>query len=128
MCRKHSRWVRGLLPGLVLVLLCGLSARAQSISTRHHLTAHAQLILHMDALESSWEVMNARANEPNKGITAEAPALPGDEQLARELRATMGEVKLELSPKVRDFILFFSKQRRSSTEAVLGVASIYAPV
>jgi membrane-bound lytic murein transglycosylase D len=100
----------------------------QSIATRHHLNAHAQLILHMDGLESSWEVMHARAHEPNKGILSDTFSLPPDDQLGRELRATLGEVRLELSPKIKDFILFFAKQRRSSTEAVMGMASIYNPV
>ena len=101
---------------------------AQLISTRHHLNAQAQLILHMDGLESSWEVMNARAHDLNKGITSESPALPPDDQLSRELRMTLGEIKIDFGPRVKDFIQFFSKQRRSSTEAMLGVANIYAPV
>jgi membrane-bound lytic murein transglycosylase D len=127
MRRRQNMWLQGSVLGLCFGLL-GLQVMGQSIATRHHLNAHAQLILHMDALESSWEVMNARAHEPNKGILTDTFSLPADEQLGRELRATLGEVKLELSPRIKDFILFFAKQRRSSMEALMGVASIYTPV
>jgi membrane-bound lytic murein transglycosylase D len=103
-------------------------AIAQMISTKHRLNAQAQLLLHMDGLEGSWEVMNARANEPGKAETTQEAVLPDDDQLERELASTLGEVKMELSPRVKDFIALFARQRRRTTEAILGVASIYGPV
>lgn len=102
--------------------------QAQPISTRHHKAVMTQLMLNMDGLESSWEVMHARANEPSKGITTTAPVLPTDEQMGRELRTTMGDVRVEMSPRVREFVQLFTQQRRSTTEAMLGVAGIYSPV
>ncbi len=101
---------------------------AQPISTRHRLNAQAQLILHMDGLESSWEVMNARAHELNKGLSNPSLPLPADDQLSRELRLTLGEIKIDFGPRVKNFLLLFTQQRRSTSEAMLGVSNIYAPV
>jgi membrane-bound lytic murein transglycosylase D len=103
-------------------------AIAQMISTKHRLNAQAQLLLHMDGLEGSWEVMNARANEPGKAESMQGAMLPDDDQLEHELASTLGEVKMELSPRVKDFIALYARQRRRTTEAILGVASIYGPV
>jgi membrane-bound lytic murein transglycosylase D len=127
MCPINLSGVRSLLLGLAMTV-SWVGAWSQPISTRHRLNAQAQLILHMDGLESSWEVMNARANEPNKGLSPAPLPLPADDQLSREMRMTLGEVKLDLSPRIKDFIQFFSQQRRSSTEAMMGVSNIYAPV
>lgn len=126
-CPNHRLPLHQLLLGLMLGCIGGW-LNGQPITTRHGLTAHAQLILHMDGLESSWEVMNARATEPNTVIATELPSLPPDAQLSHELRLTLGEVRLELSPRVKDFMQLFMKQRRHSTEAMMGVAGIYAPV
>ncbi len=112
----------------IVVLFCTGSVDAQVISTYPGLNAQAQLILHLDGLESSWEVMNARALESNMESTAPEVVLPTEEALAKELRLVMGDVKLSLTQRVRDFIILFAKQRRHSTEAMLGVATIYAPV
>jgi hypothetical protein len=84
---------------------------AQPISTRHRLNAQAQLILHMDGLESSWEVMNARAHELNKGLSNPSLPLPADDQLSRELRLTLGEIKIDFGPRVKNFLLLFTQQR-----------------
>jgi len=114
----------------IALLLCMGSVDAQVISTYPGLNAQAQLMLHLDGLESSWEVMNARALESNKVTTVTMPEilLPTEEALAKELRLVLGDVKLTLTQRVREFILMYARQRRRSTEAMLGVASIYAPV
>jgi membrane-bound lytic murein transglycosylase D len=119
---KHLLWT-------LVLLWCYGATTAQVISTNHSINAQAQLILHMDGLESSWEVMNARAQAPNKalGVTS-LTDLPSDEVLATEMRYLLGDVKLELSQRIKEYILLFARNRRSSTEAMLGVASIYAPV
>lgn len=118
----------GLILGLCLSGGAGISVLAQPITTFHRKTVQSQLMLHMDGLESSWEVMNARAHEVSKGITTAAPALPTDDQMGRELRTTLGDVRIEMSPKVREFVQLYTQQRRSTTEAMLGVAGIYSPV
>ncbi len=127
MCPFRTFGLNSLLLGLVTIVLAN-QLMGQPISTRHRLNAQAQLILHMDGLESSWEVMNARANELNKGVAPEPFPLPVDDQLSRELRMTLGEIRIDFGPRVKEFIHFFTKQRRSTTEAMLGVSNIYAPV
>jgi membrane-bound lytic murein transglycosylase D len=114
-----------------MVAVCAVACSfAQIISTNHAISAQAQLILHLDGLESSWEVVNSRANAPNKNMGPEFQnlPLPDDDVLGVELKYVMGEVKVEYNRRVRDFILLYTQQRRSSTEAMLGVATIYAPV
>jgi membrane-bound lytic murein transglycosylase D len=116
----------------VILLLCvcaGLPVRAQLISTTRHIGAEAQLMLHLDGLESSWEVMQARALAENKGQTqgGDAP-LPTDAQLTTGLRNLKSEIALEVNDKVKDFIELFAHKRSSSTEAMMGVAGVYAPV
>lgn len=87
-------------------------------------------MLHMDGLEGSWEVMNSRAEAQGKALVpgAQDLPLPGDAIIARDLRIALGDLRIEMTERVKDFILLYARQRRTNTEAMLGVASIYAPV
>ena len=115
-----------------IALLCWRAAAfAQIIATNHPLAAEVQLLQHLEGLENSWEVINSRATSGAKTTTGpgfgDLP-LPEDAVLGVEMRYVLGEIKMEFHPKMREFIQLFARQRRSQTEAMLGVASIYAPV
>lgn len=118
-----------MLCGIVAVMLAG-QLQAQVIATNRALNAQAQLLLHLDGLEGSWEVMNAQALVPNKALAPgiQDMPIPDENVMSVELRYVMGEIKLPYSQRVKDFVYLFAKQRHGSTEAMLGVASIYAPV
>ncbi len=127
--KRNIGHLKHALCGLIALCWAGL-ATAQVISTNRTLNAQAQLILHMDGLESSWEVMNSRALVSNKtlGPGVQDLPIPDEDVLGVEMRYVMGEVRMPVNQKVRDFVTFFAKSRRSSTEAMLGMGSIYAPV
>jgi membrane-bound lytic murein transglycosylase D len=113
-------------------LLCwGGIAFAQLSASNHSLNAQSQLLLHLEGLENSWEVIHSRANEHIKtpaGPGIQDLPLPEDAILEVEMRYVLGEVKVDYHPKMREFVNLFARQRRSQTEAMLGVAGIYAPV
>lgn len=116
---------------LVLVLVCGsLQVQGQLISTHQSLGAKAQIMLHLDQLEASWEVKLARKEQAKKGsapgVETES-AIPGDMQMSLQLKAIQGEMEFELLPGVKDFVRLYARRKRSATEAMMGLQAIYFP-
>ena len=131
-CKRpaFSRALKGVLV-LVMMVYGGISLNAQLISTRTPISAHAQILLHLDQLENTWEVQQARVMDERKGsapgIGADKP-MPGDLKLKLQLQMIQGQsMVFKLYPKVRDFIRMFSQQKRNSMEAVMGLAQSYFP-
>lgn len=113
-----------------LSLLFSCSAWGQLISTREPLGVQAQILLHLDELERTWEVQAARKAQRRQGSAPGAqsePPIPSDMQLSLQLKAIQGDMEFELYPRVRDFVQLFAHKKRSRTEAMLGLAHNYFP-
>lgn len=118
---------------LCCMVLTGIGSvlQAQLISTREPLGAHAQILLHLDQLEDTWEIRQARAASERKGsapgIGAENP-LPGEMKLSMQLKLIQGRMNFGLFPKVREFIRLYARQKPQSTSAVMGLSKSYFPI
>ncbi|MEM7039727.1 MAG: transglycosylase SLT domain-containing protein, partial [Bacteroidota bacterium] len=115
---------------LLFLLLTSSPLSAQLISTRDPISAHTQILLHLDQLENTWEVQEARKAARNKssapgGMDPQTPR-SGDLNLKLQLSMIQGpHMKFGLFPKVQEFIRVFSQQKNRNMEAVIGISSLY---
>ncbi len=114
---------------LWLVAMGATALPAQMISTSNRIGTRAQLLKHLDGLESTWEVMHARADQGANGTHEKEPEpdLPKDELIAQQLNQVLGQLRFPYNAKIKEYILIYTDSKRNNTEAMLGMAALYLP-
>ncbi|MEM6267882.1 MAG: LysM peptidoglycan-binding domain-containing protein [Bacteroidota bacterium] len=120
---------RGLL--ILFCLLGAFPALGQLVSTRPPLSARAQIMLHLDQVEQTWWVQEARRDAARKGSAPGAdpePILPSDLQLSLQMKAIQGDLDFELYPGVKEYVRLFGLRKRPVMEAIMGLQKGYFPL
>lgn len=117
---------------LLLSFLFGTIATlsAQRVSTNAGIGTRAQLLRNLDALESTHEVIDARAAEAEKGnqnLNTGIYQLPDSAQLTIQINRALGNICLPFNSKIGEYIQIFADSKRRNTEAMLGMASLFVP-
>lgn len=100
------------------------------ISTRHQIGTRAQLLRHLDGLESNPEVITARSVEKSQGnpsLSGSEIKLPEDAVLAQQLARVLGVLHFPYDSKIKEYFLIYADSKRHNTEAMLGLATLYLP-
>lgn len=116
--------------GLLMLALAAAQLPAQVISTLNGPGTLPQLLKNLDGVESTWEVINARGADSGqeKGNAHSNQELPDDRSLAQQMEQAMGPLSIPFDRRIRDYVEIFAQSRRSNTEAMLGLASLYLPM
>ena len=112
----------------LLLLLTG-RAEGQLIRTSEPVPSEVQIMMHLEAMMGTWEVSKAMKEQGKENPEGIIPVPPFDEErLALQLRMVEGDMKFQPGPRVKAFIHRYTREKRSETEAILGLTKAYAPL
>lgn len=125
MHKGRFRWMLGCMAVAFGLPLCGWGQLAPA---KDPLPVETQLVLHMQDLERSWEVQQARASQARSPIALGLSGLPNDDELRGQLSSIQGEFRFDLYPKVKEYIKLYAEQQREHLQALLGMDEAYRGV